>query len=272
MLGKPAQSRAAPRAVPVAPAAAEMASAGSNEGVQGASAEPAHSPTPADVTAGAASEASAAPDQPPAGASNPSPIAQATENGASEPAPAAAGRPGLREGAPFDADRPAEQGSSSGAGPPAAASAQSQVCSPCSRQPVSGGRSNNQMHTDMSTSRGHAHSPRKHSWGDGCTGPAAGQGEGQRQSALAAPLWRPAGKSALGSATVSFTGPPTAALPGLPLPDTAHLPGAPWQLASQIFPVGGGNVSHSERHNAWTRSGMLRHCSSIVLQAVYPPL
>lgn len=66
----------------------------------------------------------------------------------------------------------------------------------------------------------------------GCTGPAAGQRERQRESALAAPLWRPAGQSAMESSTVGFTGPPTAALPGLSLPDTAQLPGAPWQLAS----------------------------------------
>lgn len=66
----------------------------------------------------------------------------------------------------------------------------------------------------------------------GYTGPAAGQRERQWQPALAASLRRAAGQSAMGSPADVFTGPPTTALPGLPLPDTAHLPGCPWQVAS----------------------------------------
>ncbi|BDA47004.1 probable ubiquitin carboxyl-terminal hydrolase 10 at C-terminar half [Coccomyxa sp. Obi] len=125
VLGKPAQSRAAPRAVPVTPAAAETAAAGSSEPVQASSAEPTHSPAPADGPAAAASPASAAPAQPPAGVSEPSPTAQATENGAAEPAPTAAAGAAVREGTPGDGDRSAEQGSSSGAGPPVGGSPRS---------------------------------------------------------------------------------------------------------------------------------------------------
>lgn len=123
VLGKPGQSRAAPRAVPVTPVAAETAAAGSGELGQAANAEPTHCPAPEDGTAAAGSEASAAP----AGTGEPSPTAQASQNGVAEAAPAAAPGAGLREGTPADGDRSAEQGSSSGAGPPVPASPQSQV-------------------------------------------------------------------------------------------------------------------------------------------------